>query len=121
MFNYNYLAFNNCVLNSLSRGAPSTTRPPLRSLLSKHFKRFGNTLNSRPMQFFVEHCVNMSKQVGDFWVSGFPQRSLFTEKCICGKLFIYRASNSLTIHDESKIFGTKPSSLHPQCSYTPVK
>jgi hypothetical protein len=29
--------------------------------------------------------------------------------------------DNLTIHDESKIFGPKPSPLHPQCSYTTVK
>ena len=49
----------------LSRGAPSTTRPPLRCGLSKGFRPFGKAQSSRNVQELVERRENMRGEVGE--------------------------------------------------------
>lgn len=50
---------------SLSRGAPSTTRPPLRCPRSKDFQRFGNSLSYGLSQLFAKRCKKLRGDTGE--------------------------------------------------------
>ena len=73
----------------LSRGAPSTTRPPLRAPLSKDFRPFGKREHCGLTPIETERRRNLRGEVGDFWGTARVKRPryvlLSTEIARCGQ------------------------------------
>ena len=60
---------------SLSRGAPSATRPPLQALLFPDFSRFGNGQHSSFTQSHASCCKNVSGQADRKWGDRFDRQA----------------------------------------------